>query len=231
MDGELRFEAIEIKVQADITVSARVSMPEWWPSGQRVGVVLAHDLETNLDEGKLAALQRGLSERNHLVLAFNFPYAQEGKKRPDPDALLERTFRAAVAAALRDAEAAPGRLFVGGFGLGARIAAQVVAQGLKVEGLICLGFPLHPSGKPNQQRLDALYRMTSPILFVQGARDAHCRVDRLVSALKTIGAPTQLYVIDDCGQGLGLIRRSPRTPGDVAGDVLGRVDSFIRKAT
>jgi uncharacterized protein len=231
MDGEVRFEPVEIKVSADIRVSGRVSMPEWWPSGQRIGVVIAHDLEGNLDDPAIAALQRGLSERSHLVLAFNFPYAQQGKKRPDPEPLLERAFRLAVASILRDAEAAPGRVFVGGFGLGARIAANAVAQGLKVEGLFCLGFPLHPSGKPNQQRVDALYRVTAPILFVQGARDAHCRVDRLASALKTIGAPTQLHVIEDCGQGLSLIRRSARRPEDLHAEVLARVESFIRKAT
>jgi len=231
VDGEVKFEPIEIKVSADVTVSGRISMPEWWPSGQRIGVVLAHDLETSLDDPRILALQRGLSERSHLVLAFNFPYTQQGKKRPDPEPLLERTFRAAVAMILRDAEAAPGRVFVGGYGLGARIATHVVAQGLKVEGLICLGFPLHPSGKPNQQRIDALYRVTSPILFVQGARDAHCRVDRLSSALKTIGAPTQLHVIEDCGQGLGLIRRSTRAPENVDAEVLARIEQFIRKAT
>jgi predicted alpha/beta-hydrolase family hydrolase len=230
MDGEVKFEPIEIKVSADLTVSGTVSTPEWWPSGQRIGVVLAHDLENTRDDPGIAALQRGLSERSHLVLAFNFPYAQQGKKRPDPEPLLERAFRAAVAAILRDAEAAPGRIFVGGYGLGARIATHAVAQGLKVEGVICLGFPLHPSGKPNQQRIDALYRVTAPILFVQGARDAHCRVDRLTNALKTIGAPTQLHVIEDCGQGLGLIRRSARTPEDVHAEVLARVEQFIRKA-
>jgi hypothetical protein len=226
---EVKVEAIEIRVLADVTVSGRIAMPEWWPSGQRLGVVLAHDLETSLDAPALVALQRGLAARSHLVLTFNFPYTQQGKKRPDPEPLLERSFRAAVAAVLRDAEAAPGRLIVGGIGLGARIAANVVAQGLKVEGLLCLGFPLHPSGKPNQQRLEALYRVTAPVLFVQGARDAHCRIDRLGAALKTVGAPTQLQVIEDCGQGLELIRRSPRTPEDLHAELLGRVDGFIRK--
>lgn len=231
MDGTVKLEPLEIKVSADVTVSGRVSMPEWWPAGQRIGVVLAHDLESSLDDPRILALQRGLSEHSHLVLAFNFPYAQHGKKRPDPEPLLERAFRAAIAAALRDAEAAPGRIFVGGYGLGARMAAHVVAQGIKAEGLFCLGFPLHPSGKPNQQRLEALYRVTAPILFVQGARDAHCRVDRLAAALRTIGAPTQLCVIEDCGQGLALIRRSTRAPEDLDAEVLGRVEAFIRRAS
>jgi predicted alpha/beta-hydrolase family hydrolase len=227
---EIKTEPIEIKVTSDVTVSGRISMPEWWPSGQRVGVVLAHDLETNLDDPRLAALQRGLSERSHFVLAFNFPFAQQGKKRPDPEPLLERAFRAAIGAALRDSEAAPSRLFLGGWGLGARIALHVVAAGQKVEGVICLGFPLHPSGKPNQQRVDALYRVTAPVLFVQGARDAHCRIDRLSALLKTIGAPTQLHVIEDCGQGLALIRRSSRAPEALDAELIARLEAFIRKA-
>jgi predicted alpha/beta-hydrolase family hydrolase len=229
MDGAVKLEPIEIKVAEDVTVSGRISMPEWWPSGQRVGIVLAHDLETSLDDPRIAALQQSLSERSHFVVAFNFPFAQEGRKRPDPERLLERTFRAAVGAAMRDVEAAPALLFVGGWGLGARIALNACAQGLKAEGAICLGFPLHPSGKPNQQRIEALYRVTAPILFIQGARDAHCRVDRLTAALKTIGAPTQIHVIEDCGQGLELIRRSTRTPADLHAEVLARIEAFIRK--
>jgi len=230
MDGEVKIEPVEIEVAPDVSVSGRISMPEWWPSGQRIGVVLAHDLEANLDDPRIAALQKALSERSHLVVAFNFPFAQEGRKRPDPERLLERALRAAVGASMRDIEAAPARLFVAGYGLGARIAVNAVAQGLKVEGVICLGFPLHPSGKPNQQRIESLYRVTAPILFIQGARDAHCRIDRLSAALKTIGAPTQLHVIEDCGQGLELIRRSTRTPEDLHAEVLARVESFIRRA-
>lgn len=231
MDGAVKIEPIEIKVAPDVTVAGRISMPEWWPSGQRIGIVLAHDLETNLDDPRIAALQQGLSERSHFVVAFNFPFAQEGKKRPDPERLLERAFRAAVGASMRDVEAAPARLFIGGYGLGARIAVNAAAQGLHAEGVICLGFPLHPSGKPNQQRIEALYRVTAPILFLQGARDAHCRIDRLTAALKTIGAPTQLQVIEDCGQGLELIRRSTRKPEDLHAEVLARIETFIRKAT
>jgi predicted alpha/beta-hydrolase family hydrolase len=229
MDANVRFGAIDIRVNDDVSVAGRVCTPEWWPSGQRVGVVIGHDVDTTMDADAIAGLQSALAERGHLVLAFNFPYAQARKKRPDAPELLERTYRAATNALLLDAENAPARLVLAGYGLGARVATQIVAAGMKVEGIVCLGFPLHPSGKPNQQKADALFRVIAPMLFIQGARDPHCRIDRLTALLKTVGAPTRLRVIEDCGQGLNLIRRSERTPEQVRTDIAQSVEAFIQK--
>ena len=229
MNTNIRVEAIEFQVDEQTRVSGQICTPEWWPSGHRVGVVIAHDAESNKDDENVVALQKGLAASGHLTVCFNFPYAQAGKKRPDPLPQLERTYRAACAAVLRDSENAPGRLIVGGYGLGARVACHMVAQGTKVEGIACLGYPLHPSGKPNQQKAEALYRIICPLLFVQGSRDAHCRVDRLTSLLRTIGAPTQLHVLEDCGQGLSLIRKTDRTPEEIRTETLRAVEAFIRR--
>ncbi len=229
MNTNVRFESIAISVTPETSVAGVVCTPEWWPSGQRVGIVLAHDTEGSVEQEKISALQLALTERGNLTLSFNFPYIEAGKKRPDQLPVLERAYKAAVATLQADADNAPARLLVGGYGLGARVAASVVAQGLKADGVVCLGFPLHPSGKPNQQRATALFRIICPILFVQGARDAHCRVDRLETLLRRIGAPTDLRVIDDCGQGLELIKRAERTPDQVRELVVQAIEDFIQK--
>ena len=229
MNTNVKFESIAISVTPEIRVAGTICTPEWWPSGQRVGIVLAHDTVGSIEQEKVSALQIALTERGNLTLTFNFPYIEAGKKRPDPLPILERTYKTAVAALLSDTENAPARLLVGGYGLGARVAASVVSQGLKADGILCLGFPLHPSGKPNQQRATALFRIICPMLFVQGSRDAHCRVDRLETLLRRIGAPTDLRVIDDCGQGLEPIKRAERSPEQVRELVLQSIESFIEK--
>ena len=229
MNPSVLSDTTQIAVTPESSVGAVICTPEWWPSGHRVGVVLAHDVEGSIDQEKLARLQQALSERGNLTLRFNFPYAEAGKKRPDPPHLLERTLRAASATLLRDRENAPARLIIGGYGLGAQVATRVVAQGLKVDGIACLGFPLHPSGKPNQQRAEALFRLICPLLFIQGDRDAHCRVDRLEGLLRRIGAPTQLHVVTDCGQGLELIKRTERIPEEIHAETVEAFDRFIQR--
>ncbi len=229
MDTNVKFGAVEIQVSDDVAVAGRVCTPEWWPSGRRVGIVIAHDADTTMDAAAITGLQTRLAEAGHLALAFNFPFAQAGKKRPDPAPLLERTLSAAVSSLLIDGENAPARIVLCGYGLGARVATSVVAAGMKVEGVVCLGFPLHPSGKPNQQRVESLYRVITPMLFVQGARDPHCRVDRLTRVLRTIGAPVKLRVLEDCGQGLNLIRRAERTPEQVHAELAHAIETFVQK--
>ena len=170
----------------EISVSGNIGIPAWWPSGYRVGIVLGHDTGSDLNQDFLVKLRTGLTERGYLTLNFNFPFSEQGKKRPDPSALLERTFRAAVSSLQLDSQTAPARLFLGGMGLGAQTAAGVVAQGSAADGLVCLGYPLHPSGKPNRQRTESLFRIICPILFVQGSRDPYCRIDRLQTLLRRI---------------------------------------------
>ena len=231
METNVRLEATKIAVSPEVSVTGTVGIPAWWPSGHRVGVVLGHDVTSNLEHEFLVALHYSLAERGYLSLRFNFPFAEHGKKRPDPAPLLEKTFRSALASLMQDPQTAPARIVAGGFGLGARVASQVIAQGLLADGLICLGYPLHPSGKPNQQKADALFRIICPMLFIQGARDPYCRVDRLSEVLRRIGAPTRLHVVEDGDHGLGLIKRSTRTPGEVKAEILAAVESFLKSAT
>ena len=141
-----RFRDLQLQVTPELEVSANLGLPEWWPSGSRVGLILAHDVGSDMDGEVVTCLQRELVDRGVLTMRFNFPFAEAGRKRPDPDALLDRAYRAAVASLLSDPQNAPGRLVFGGLGLGSRVAAQTVAHGAKADALVCLGYPLHAAG-------------------------------------------------------------------------------------
>ena len=229
MNADVKSESIQIPVQGEIAVAGTVTTPEWWPSGRRLGVLIAHDAHTSAEHPQLVALTEGLARRGHLGLRFNFPFTQAGKKRPDPLPVLERSYHAAAGALLRDPENAPARLIVAGIGLGARVACQIVARGFKVDGLISLSYPLHPSGKPNQTRAEALSRIICPMLFVQGDRDPHCRLDRMEMTLRRVGAPTTLRVIRDASSGLEIIRRTDRTPEALVAETQASIDEFIAR--
>jgi predicted alpha/beta-hydrolase family hydrolase len=231
METNTRREAARFAVTSDDSTAGTLGVPEWWPSGSRVGVLLAHDASHNQDQPILMRLQDALVQQGYLALRFNFLYAEQGKKRPDSPALLERTMRAAVSFLVRDPQMAPAQLILAGVGLGARVAAQTIANGLKADALACLAFPLHPSGKPSQQQADFLFRLICPILFVQGTRDPYCRIDRLQLLLRRIGTPTQLEVVEDADHALSAIKRSARTADDVEGQVTRSVLSFVSRAS
>ena len=231
METNPKVETVQLPVTPEITTTGALGIPEWWPSGHRVGVVLAHDTPYNRDQELLVRLQDLLVSRGYLTIRFNFPYAEAGKKRPDAPAILEKTLRAAVSAMLRDPQTAPAHIVVGGSGLGAKVAAETIAHGMKVDALACLGFPLHPSGKPSQQKADYLFRLICPILFVQGTRDPYCRVDRLQLLLRRIGTPTKLAVVEDADHSLNVIKRSFRTQEDVDRQVSEALLAFLDATT
>jgi len=226
-ENKVRREIVQIPVTRDLRTTGTVAIPEWWPSGHRVGVVLLHDAGFDQNQPLLVALQDQLCERGYLTIRFNFPYAEAGKKRPDSPQLLERCVRGAISVLMNDPQIAPAQLVIGGAGLGARIAAETIAHGLKADSLFCLGFPLHPSGKPSQQKAEFLFRLICPILFVQGTRDPYCRVDRLQQLLRRIGTPTRLEVLEDADHTLRAIKRSARSQEEIDAQISKVVFSFL----
>ena len=231
METNGKIQKLQLPVTPEVSISAEIGIPEWWPSGHRTGVVLAHDSRQDMSHPLLGALQQSLAGKGYLTVRFNFPFAQEKKKRPDALPVLERTYRTAVQALLRDPEESPAQLVFAGFGLGARVASHVIASGVKADGLVCLSYPLHPAGKPSQQKNEALFRIICPILFVQGSRDPLCKIERLELLRRRIGAPTQLHVVDEADHALHPLKRSGRSDEEVQEEVLGTVSAFLEKTT
>lgn len=211
-----RYEELKIRLPEPVhgleEVSAVLGIPEWWPTGDRIALALAHGSTGDLNDPVLEYLQRRMTEERLLTLRFNFPFAEAGKRATaDSDAVLERAFLGALSLLGRDPTAAPAHIFVGGKGLGARVAAMVATTLVRVDGVFFAGFPLHAQDKPEQLRAEQLYRITSPMLFMQGTRDRTCDLDALKRALGRVGAPTRLKIVEEADQNFRVLKKSART--------------------
>lgn len=135
------------------------------PADASSTLVLAHGAGGPMRTAFLATVARGLGKRGVRVVRFEFPYMAAKRKAPDREPVLLDAWRA-VAAELGGGD----RLFIGGKSMGGRMASMV-ADELGVRGLVCLGYPFHPPGKPERTRTKHLETLRTPALIVQGERD------------------------------------------------------------
>jgi hypothetical protein len=192
--------------------------------GQTV-VVLGHGAGGNRKNPFLVELAEGLAASGRRCVLYNFAYSETGRGGPDRPELLEAAARA-VAEAARAMQGAT-RLVLGGKSMGGRIASQVVAAGTAADGLVFLGYPLHPPGKPEVLRDRHLPRIEAPMLFVQGTRDAFARFDLLESVLHRLGDRAFLHRIDDGDHSFAVRRSTGRTAKDVKGEIHGALLAWL----
>jgi predicted alpha/beta-hydrolase family hydrolase len=140
------------------------------PTGPAAALVLAHGAGAGQASPFMVRVAKGLAARGICTATFDFPYILAKKHMPDKPPVLEDAWRKAIDAAGKDFPGLP--LFIGGKSMGGRIATHVAAQGCDgVKGVVLLGYPLHPPGRPQQRRDAHLPSVTEPMLFVQGTRD------------------------------------------------------------
>jgi uncharacterized protein len=145
-------------------------------------IVVAHGAGAGQTSPFMVRTAQGLAARGIHAATFDFDYMAQRKRVPDRPAILEARWRDAIDAARNRFDGLP--LFIGGKSMGGRIASQVAAQGVtSVAGLVFLGYPLHPPGRPEQRRDAHLPRITAPMLFVQGSRDAFGTADEIRALL------------------------------------------------
>jgi predicted alpha/beta-hydrolase family hydrolase len=233
-----RFEEIKIPLPEPVHglehVSAVLGIPRWWPTGARVGLILAHGARTSFADPLVEQLHRELTERRFLCLRFNFPFAEARSagarpRRVDSPTVLRRCFRAAVGALARDPTASPAHLFLAGVGLGAQVAADLSISRLRADGLVLLGYPLHPPGKPEKTQAEQLYRVVSPMLFVQGTRDRTCELDVLRHTLTRVGAPTALHAVQEADERFHVLKKSGRSDAEVVAEISAVIDGWAEK--
>jgi hypothetical protein len=159
---------------------------------------------------------RGLARRGCQAVTFNFPYTEQGRRLPDRAPTLEACFRDVIAAIRARADLGTGPLVIGGKSMGGRIASHLAAQGLAdLAGLVALGYPLHPPGRPEQLRALHLARIRQPMLIVQGSRDAFGTPEELRPALVPLGATATLQVVEGGDHSFKVPKRGPITQEEV----------------
>jgi len=186
-------------------------------TGRATAVVLGHGAGGNRRNPFLIAFADALAASGRQAVVYNFPYTEAGRGRPDPPEVLEGATRA-VADHVR-ATLGARRVVLGGKSMGGRIASQVVASGTPAEGLVFLGYPLHPPGRPDTLRDRHLPRITAPMLFVQGTRDAFARWDLLLALLERLGPTAELHRIEDGDHSFAVRKRTGTTAREVEAGV------------
>lgn len=171
-------------------------------------IVLGHGAGASLDSPFMDFFAERLATGERAVARFNFSYMEQGKRSPDRQEVSERTYAEVVEhvrSSLR-----PQRLFVGGKSYGGRIASHIVASGTPADGVIFLGYPLHPPGRPERIRDAHLYEIAAPMLFLTGTRDPFCPLPTLDKVKANLRAPTNVVVIEDGDHSLKVRKSSGR---------------------
>jgi uncharacterized protein len=218
---------ISIEVNDAIRVSGLLQAPP----GARACYVLAHGAGAGMDHPFMANVARGLALRGLATLRYQFPYMERGSGRPDPPKLAHATVRAASATTLRLLPDLP--LIAGGKSFGGRMTSQAQAKASLpgVRGLAFLGFPLHPAGRPSQDRAEHLFDVQIPMLFLQGTRDRLASLDQLQPLCKKLGKRTTLKLFADADHSFHMPARNGRNDAQMLGEVLDALAAWIDSVT
>jgi len=189
------------------------------PTDARLVYVLAHGAGAGMRHPFLEAISQRLAEQGIATLRYQFRYMEQRSRRPDPPAVAAATVRAAVAEAARLAPGLP--LVAGGKSFGGRMTSTAQAEEPLpgVRGLVFLGFPLHPPGRPDDTRAEHLARVTIPMLFLQGTRDEFADLELLRPVVKRLGDRATLHLVEGGDHSFKVPKKSERSEGEVMGEL------------
>lgn len=199
-------------------------------------VLLAHGAGADMHAATLTTVTDALSAAGIPSLRFQYPYRSAGKKAPDRPAALFEATRTAVAELTRRTKLPADRLVIGGRSMGGRYCSMVAAGGMPKDvgdpvaclGLVLLGYPLHAAGKPEKERSDHFPRLTMPVLFVSGTRDALASKPALVTAARKVKGPREFHWIESGDHGFKPLKSSGLTVDGVLADVAIAVVGWVR---
>jgi predicted alpha/beta-hydrolase family hydrolase len=197
------------------------------PQEARACYVLAHGAGAGMTHPFMAAIAKGLAERGIATLRYQFPYVERGAKRPDSPKIAESTVRAAVAEAARIVPELV--LVAGGKSFGGRMTSQAQAASPLpgVRGLVFLGFPLHPPGRPSDERGKHLFEVQAPMLFMQGARDALADLQLMQLLCEQLGSRATLKLFQDADHSFHVPARIGRSDSDLRAEMLDALADWI----
>jgi uncharacterized protein len=157
-------------------------------------LVLGHGAGAGMRSPFMTGFAEAIGELGVATLRFDFPYMQAGRRAPDRPPVLLDAWREAFAVATERAGGRP--VLGGGKSMGGRIASMAAAEGMPAAGLLFLGYPLHPPGRPDRLRDEHLDAVAVPMLFVQGTRDAFAQPDLLAAVLARLGSQAELISVE-----------------------------------
>jgi len=214
---------LTIRVNPTQVVSGLLQIPD----PPNACLVLAHGAGAGMTHPFMAAAAAELGDRGIATLRYQFPYMEQGSRRPDPPKLAHATVRAAVDEANRHCPDLP--LFAGGKSFGGRMTSQAQAASplLSVRGLAFLGFPLHPTGKQSLDRAQHLFEVRIAMLFLQGTRDALALPELITRVVEKLGDRAALRMFTDADHSFHVPARSGRTDEQVRGEVFDALADWI----
>ena len=194
------------------------------PAAAQTTIVLAHGAGAGMDSAALETFATGLAAEGFRVVRFEFPYMQRrrdtGKRGgPDRPAVLMETWRRVIATV------GGGRLVIGGKSMGGRIASML-ADDVGAHGLVCLGYPFHPPGKPEKLRTAHLLGLQTPTLIVQGTRDPFGKREEVEGY--GLSAAIRLVWLEDGDHSFKPRKSSGRTEEQNLGEAIAAISEFVR---
>jgi predicted alpha/beta-hydrolase family hydrolase len=199
----------------------------------RLGIclILAHGAGANQTSAFMVRFPTGLAARGIDTVTFNFVYTEHGKRLPDRNDKLEACYRKVIEAVqngILGETLAQDRLAIGGKSMGGRIASQVAAAKPDgVAGLVFLGYPLHPPGRPEQLRSKHLPAIQAPMLFVQGSRDAFGAPEELTQVFGGLQTRADLFVVDGGDHSFKVPKKAAIPQEAVYESVLDEIGSWL----
>jgi uncharacterized protein len=195
------------------------------PPDARACYVLAHGAGAGMTHAFMSAIANGLAERGIATLRYQFLYMEQGSKRPDSPKVAQAAVRVAVAEASRFSLP----LFAGGKSFGGRMTLQAQAASPLpgVRGLIFLGFPLHPAGRPSIERAQHLSDVQIPMLFLQGTRDDLASLELLEPLCQNLRPRATLKVFQDADHSFHVPARTGRNDAEIKAELLDALANWI----
>lgn len=194
------------------------------PDAPAATVIIAHGAGAGMNHPFLSGFSDALNTAGVATLRFNFPYMEQGRRFPDrpPKAI------AAWREVMKHAQERSGResVWACGKSFGGRMASMAVAEGMDAAGLIFLGYPLHPPGKPEKIRDEHLALIETPMLFLQGSNDSFARKDLLDAVVARLGKRATLQYTLDADHSFA-VKGTKRSPQEIGASLAPAVTSYI----
>jgi hypothetical protein len=222
---------LAVRLDAGAATTALVYPSDRNPTG--AALILGHGAGAGQRSPFMVAAARALAARGLDAVTFNFLYSEQRRKIPDRGPALEACYRAVVDAVHDELESARRALFIGGKSMGGRIATQLAASDtdLPIAGLVLLGYPLHPPGRPLERRDKHLPQVGRPMLFVQGSRDAFGTPTELAPIIDALAPAATIHVVDGGDHSLKLSRATTATQAASMDDVYRTIAEWIQQVS